>query len=388
MALDTIKKILADLIAFDTVSSNSNLLMIEYLAEHFQKLGAHIEYIHDESGKKANLFATLGPQVSGGIVLSGHTDVVPVAEQKWHSDPFNALEQDGKLYGRGSCDMKGFIAVACAMAPTFQSQIRDKPLHFSFTYDEETGCFGAKRLKDVLSGWSMKPALAIIGEPTNMRLVEGHKGCNEYRTVFEGLPGHSSLPDQGVNALEYAVMYVSHLLHVRDQLKDTCPDSSHFDPPQTTINIGKINGGVAHNVIASQAVLDWQVRPISQLDAEMVKTEMAAYCERELLPMMRAIHPDANIWTEILSKIDGLEPKPDNAAKQLMQVLMDDQDAGLVCFATEGGIFQTMGMDCIVCGPGSIEQAHRADEFVTLEQLESCQRCLQNLSGKLAAASC
>jgi len=382
--LETTKQILSDLIAFPTVSVDSNLAMISYLAARLKDCGAKVEIFHDETGKKANLFATLGPEVDGGIVLSDHSDVVPVTDQDWTSDPFVMEERDGRLYGRGTCDMKGFIAATVAMAPHFAQRVTDTPVHFAFTYDEETGCIGAGHLIEALKERNINPRLAIIGEPTSMRIIEGHKGCHEYSTRFQGLEGHGSAPDLGVNAVEYAARYVSRLLELKAKLTTMAPTSSRFEPPWTTVNVGAIHGGSVHNVIAPKAQVDWEMRPVQASDAAFVKEALKAYCEDELLPAMRKVYPDAQIDTEVVGEVAGLNPEDDNAARKLLMELTGANGADLVPFGTEAGLFQSMGMDVVVCGPGSIEQAHKADEFIALGQLSDCLKLLEKLGDTLA----
>ena len=375
--------ILRDLIAFPTVSVDSNLAMIVHLATLLTDAGARIEIQHDETGKKANLFATLGPEGDGGIILSGHTDVVPVADQDWTSDPFVMDKRDGALYGRGTCDMKGFIAACVAMAPTFSAAVNTRPLHFAFTYDEETGCIGGTALAEHLREKGLRPALAIIGEPTEMRVIEGHKGCFEYTTHFTGLEGHGSSPDLGVNAVEYAARYVARLLDLKDQLRARAPADSRFDPAWTTINTGGLHGGVAHNVIPGKAHVDWEMRPVQPSDAELVKRNLHDYCTHSLLPAMQAVNPDATIRTETLGEVAGLEPMPENAARDLVMELTGANGADTVPFGTEAGLFQNLGVDVVVCGPGSIAQAHKPDEFVALDQLDQCLKMLHRLTARL-----
>ncbi|MEN8840506.1 MAG: acetylornithine deacetylase [Octadecabacter sp.] len=385
--IDETKRILSDLIAFPTVSADSNLDMIAYLAGRLEDCGAHVDIFSDATGRKANLFATLGPQCDGGIVLSGHTDVVPVTDQNWATDPFEAVEHKGMIYGRGSCDMKGFIAATVAMAPIIAQKVHDRPLHFAFTYDEETGCIGAGHLVQTLAARSIKPALAIIGEPTSMQVIEGHKGCYEYSTHFQGLEGHGSAPDLGVNAIEYAVKYVARLLDLRDQLKNMGPDTSPFDPPWTTVNVGALHGGHVHNVIAPKARVDWEMRPIQTSDADFVKHALKTYCEEDLLPAMRRVHPDASIVTEVIGEVAGLMPVDENEAVKIVSELTGANSTDVVSFGTEAGIFQSFGMDVVVCGPGSIEQAHKADEFIAVDQLSQCLKMLDGLGDKLANAA-
>ncbi|MBO9479756.1 acetylornithine deacetylase [Shimia sp. R11_0] len=382
--LETTKQILSDLIAFPTVSVDSNLDMIAYLAARLEDCGAKAQIFQDETGKKANLFATLGPEIDGGIVLSGHTDVVPVADQDWTTDPFVMEERDGRLYGRGTCDMKGFIAAAIAMAPNFAQRVTNMPVHFAFTYDEETGCIGAGHLVEALKESNIKPRLAIIGEPTSMRIIEGHKGCFEYSTRFQGLEGHGSAPDLGVNAVEYAARYVSFLLGLKAKLTTMAPASSRFEPPWTTVNVGAIRGGSVHNVIAPKAQVDWEMRPVQASDTSFVKEALKAYCENELLPAMRKVYPDAQISTEVVGEVAGLIPKDSNEARKLLMELTGANGANLVPFGTEAGLFQSMGMDVVVCGPGSIEQAHKTDEFLSLDQLAHCLELLENLNRRIS----
>ncbi|MEP2717444.1 acetylornithine deacetylase [Pseudophaeobacter sp.] len=372
-------EILSDLIAFPTVSSESNQALIAYAAGLLEECGAKVDLTSSSCGKKANLFATLGPQVDGGILLSGHSDVVPVTDQEWSSDPFVMQEREGRLYGRGTCDMKGFIAACMAMAPAYAGQVSARPIHFAFTYDEEVGCFGAQHLAEDLRARGLTPGVAIIGEPTEMRVIEGHKGCYEYSTHFHGLEGHGSAPDQGVNAVEYAVRYVAELLRLKQRLRAMAPKGSRFDPHWSTVNVGALRGGVAHNVIASKAQVDWEMRPVTSRDADFVKTALHQLCETELLPAMRQTHPEASITLETIGEVAGLEPMAQNEARRIMSELTGANDADLVAFGTEAGIFQALGMDVVVCGPGSIAQAHKADEYLALDQLDQCLSVLGRL---------
>nr|WP_300983698.1 acetylornithine deacetylase [Roseicyclus sp.] len=376
--------LLADLIAYPTVSADSNLALIDHLAGRLEHAGAKVEVSHDTTGHKANLFATIGPEADGGIVLSGHSDVVPVTGQDWSSDPFAMVERKGRLYGRGTCDMKGFIAAAVAMAPHLGAAVRNRPLHFAFTYDEEIGCFGARALAEGLQARRLRPSVAIVGEPTSMRIIEGHKGCYEYSTHFTGLEGHGSAPDLGVNAVEYAVRYVARLLDLKEALKARAPANGRFDPPWTTINTGALVGGHAHNVIAGRARVDWEMRPVQPGDAEFVKDDLHRYCTHTLLPAMRAVAPEAAIVLETIGEVDGLIPMDANEARDLVAELTGANGANVVPFGTEAGIFQNLGMSVVICGPGSITQAHKPDEYLALDQLAECLTMLDRLGAKLA----
>ncbi|MFY9209743.1 MAG: acetylornithine deacetylase [Aestuariivita sp.] len=374
---------LARLIGYPTVSSDSNLALIRDLAAALEQLGARVDIFEDATGTKANLFATLGPDRDGGLVLSGHSDVVPVADQDWSSDPFVMREDGDRLYGRGTCDMKGFIAAAITTAERYAQMELQRPIHFAFTHDEEVGCIGARALVDELRARRVRPSMVVIGEPTEMRVIEGHKGCCEYTVRFEGREGHGSNPDAGVNAAEYAARYAARLLALREDLIARRPVSSRFDPPWTTLNIGRISGGTAHNIISGKAEIDWEMRPVQDSDAGFVKDEMHHYTQDILLPAMRAVDPNAVIETETIGEIAGLEPAETNVARDVIMALSGANGADLVSFGTEAGLFQQLGADVIVCGPGSIEQAHKPDEFISRDQLAACLDLLEKLGAHM-----
>ncbi len=387
--LESTKQILAELIGFPTVSSDSNLELIAYAANTLSGLGAQIAISRDETGTKANLFATLGAAGhgpgDGGIVLSGHTDVVPVDASEWASDPFVMEEREGRLYGRGTCDMKGFIACCLAMAPHFAASELKRPVHFAFTYDEEVGCFGARALVEELEKAGVKPGVVVIGEPTEMRVIEGHKGCYEYSTEFHGLEGHGSRPELGVNAVEYAARYIVRLMHIADQLKGRAPAGSRFEPPWTTLQIGQVEGGAARNVIAGHCTVDWEFRPVQPGDVDFVKSGIGAYVDEVLLPAMRSVTPDAAIVTTVIGEVAGLEVVPESEARRIVCELTGADAADVVSFGTEAGLYQQYGVSAVVCGPGSIAQAHKPDEFVSLDQLQACLDMLEKLRRSIAA---
>ncbi|WP_375259983.1 acetylornithine deacetylase [Citreimonas sp.] len=384
--LDATESILGALIAHPTVSTDPNVALIEHMAERLEASGARVEVFRDASGGKANLWGTIGPEGDGGIVLSGHSDVVPVADQDWSMDPWALTRRDDLLYGRGTCDMKGFIAASIAMAPHFAAQELRRPVHFCFTHDEEVGCLGARQLVPQLEARGIRPSIAIVGEPTTMQIIEGHKGCCEYTARFTGLEGHGSAPDRGVNAVLYAVRYVTRLMELAEELKHRAPRDTPFDPPWTTVNVGRLSGGVAHNVIPGKAEVEWEMRPSQYGDAEFVKEQLAHLVEHDLLPAMRAVSPWADITTEVIGEVVGLEPMTDNAARDLVRELTGDMDAHTVPFGTEAGLFQGMGMSVVVCGPGSIAQAHKPDEYISRPQLQACLDMLQGLRRSLVAA--
>ena len=375
------RDILADLVAFPSVSSESNLPVIAYIADRLSDCGARVEILTDATGSKANLFATLGDDRPGGLMLSGHSDVVPVDDQNWTSDPFTLAERDGKFFGRGTCDMKGFIAACLAKREVLAEIAASKPIHFAFTHDEEVGCIGARALTEWLVAREARPALAIVGEPTMMRVIEGHKGCCEYTVTFTGRSGHSSAPEAGVNAVEYAARYIARLMELRERLMARVPEGSRYQPPYATLNVGGLEGGLSHNVIAPRAVLRWETRPVIAEDLSLVKDGIADYCTLDLLPAMRAVAPEADIETQVIGEAAALFPKNQNAARDLAFRLTGEQSADVVPFGTEAGFFQEIGMDAVVCGPGSIDQAHKPDEYLSADQLGQCLAMLDRLAG-------
>ena len=379
-------KILSDLIKFQTVSGTSNLKLIEYCEKKLDKLGAISFKTFHDSKLQANLFSTINGKKKlngGGIILSGHTDVVPASGKKWSSDPFVATEKDNKIYGRGSCDMKGFIACTLALAPFFASQNLKKPIHFSFTYDEETACQGAPIMLKELKKRNVKCSICIVGEPTSMKAIQAHKGCSEYSTYFTGLAGHGSAPDKGVNAVEYASRYINKLMELREELKKRVPKNSVFTPPYSTIQIGGIKGGLARNVIADQCTVDWEMRPVIPEDGKFVTENIEAYAKNVLLPEMRKVYPKANIKKEIIGEIIGFTKEEKSDAVNLVCNLTGDNSRDVVSFGTEAGLFQELGISTVVCGPGSIEQAHKIDEYVSFDQLKLCLKMLIDLKEQL-----
>ncbi|ANK81971.1 MAG: acetylornithine deacetylase (ArgE) [Rhizobiales bacterium NRL2] len=383
--LDQTREILDHLIGFATVSADSNLELIAYANERLDRIDARTHLTLNAEGTKANLFATIGPDVDGGVVLSGHTDVVPVEDQDWSSDPFTARFQDDLIYGRGACDMKGFIACALAMAESFAEADLKRPLHLALTFDEEVGCLGARVMLEALKDSGRRPAACIIGEPTGMRVIEGHKGCCEYSTSFDGLEGHGSRPELGVNAAEYAVRYAAELIAAAEDLKQRVPAESRFEPPWSTISLGRIHGGIAHNVIPNHCSVDWEFRPVNRADADYVRERMRRYAEDVLLPRMQAIHPEAAIHHRVIGEVGSLEPMPGSEALALARALTGGNSSDVVSFNTEAGLFQELGIPTVVCGPGFIDQAHKPDEFVSLDQLSQCLDMIAGLKVRLAA---
>ena len=374
-------KILTDLIAFKTISGEDNSSLIDYCDEILKQLGATSFRTYDDEKKRVNLFATLKAKNSNNkkpIILSGHTDVVPVSKG-WSSDPFAATIKGDKLYGRGSCDMKGFIACALAYAPIYSKSDLDRDIHFSFTFDEETACQGAPILIEELKKRGIKNGICIIGEPTNMKIIDAHKGCYEYTTYFKGLAGHSSAPHKGVSAVEYASRYVNKLIELREKLKERTPKDSIFDPPHSTLSIGGIFGGIAHNVIADKCHVNWETRPVVKEDAVFLNQELDKYANEILLPEMKKTFPNSSIEKDIIGEIVGFDREEKSDACELISNLTGDNSRQVVSFGTEAGLFQEIGISTVVCGPGSIEQAHKIDEFIVLDELKKCLDLLDGI---------
>ena len=375
-------KILTDLIAFKTISGEDNNSLINYCDELLKKTGATSFKTFDEEKKRVNLFATLKSKNNGNkkpLIFSGHTDVVPVSKN-WNTDPFVATIKEDKIFGRGTCDMKGFIACTLAYAPTFAKNNLDRDIHFSFTFDEETACQGAPILINELKKKGINSGICIVGEPTNMKIVDAHKGCYEYTTHFEGLAGHGSKPDKGVNAVEFAVRYINKLMELRETLKANAPKNCIFDPPYTTLQIGGISGGIARNVIADKCRVDWELRPVVKEDGELVNNQMDEFANKKLLPEMKKIFPKSTIKKEVIGEIIGFNRIENSEACEFISNLTGDNSKEVVSFGTEAGLFQEIGISTVVCGPGSIEQAHKVDEFITLEQIKKCLLLLENIN--------
>ncbi len=377
-------KILSDLIAFKSISGEDNNSIVNYCEKILSDLGAESFKIFDSEKKRVNLFSTFKSKTKNRkkpIILSGHTDVVPVSKG-WSTDPFKATIKNEKLYGRGSCDMKGFLACLLAYAPTFSNSNIDRDLHFSFTFDEETACQGAPLLIKELKKRNIKNAICVVGEPTNMKIIDAHKGCYEYTTHFYGLAGHGSQPDKGVNAVEYASKFIQKLLEIRELLKKNPPKNSIFNPPYTTLQIGGISGGIARNVIADKCNVDWELRPVVKKDGEFVNDEIEKFIKDKLLPEMRKIYPNSKIEKEIIGEIVGFNREEKSDACELVSSITGDNSRNVVSFGTEAGLFQEIGISTVVCGPGSIEQAHKIDEFIELNEIKKCIKFLDGLKKK------
>ena len=374
-------KILTDLISFRTISGEDNSALINYCENYLNNLGAASFKTFDSEKKRVNLFATIKAKKANGIkpiILSGHTDTVPVSKS-WSTDPFKATIKGDKLFGRGSCDMKGFIACALAFAPIYSKTNLNRDIHFSFTFDEETACLGAPILIKELQKRKIEDGICIVGEPTKMKIIDAHKGCYEYTTYFEGLAGHSSAPHKGVSAVEFAARYANKLLELREELKKRVPKDSIFDPPYSTLQVGGIFGGIAHNVIADKCHINWETRPVVKEDGIFLNKKIDEFANSVLLPEMKKIFSQSNIKKEIIGEVTGFDRIENSEACELVSSLTGDNSREVVSFGTEAGLFQEIGISTVVCGPGSIEQAHKVDEFIELDELKKCLKFLDGI---------
>ncbi|OEO26689.1 acetylornithine deacetylase (ArgE) [Pseudomonas sp. J237] len=374
------RDLLARLISFNTVSRESNLALIEFIQDYLQRLGVSCELDFNAERSKANLFATIGPADRGGVVLSGHTDVVPVAGQAWTVEPFKLTEREGKLYGRGAADMKGYIASVLAAVPRFLAQPLRMPVHLAFSYDEEVGCLGVRSLLAALEQRPHKPVACIIGEPTELQPVLGHKGKLAMRCHVQGAACHSAYAPQGVNAIEYAAKLIGKLGDIGEQLAQPALHDTRFDPPYSTVQTGVIAGGRALNIVPAECQFDFEIRALPDFDAQQVVDQLADYAEGQLLPTMRARHNDTSIAFEPLSAYPGLATEPHSEVAQLLALISQCRDFGTVAFGTEGGLFNQAGIPTVVCGPGSMDQGHKPDEFITQDQLDGCDAMLARLA--------
>ncbi|MCD5978183.1 acetylornithine deacetylase [Pseudomonas quasicaspiana] len=373
------RELLARLVAFDTTSRESNLSLIEFVREYLNGYGVSCELIYNAQKTKANLFATIGPAEVPGIVLSGHTDVVPVDGQSWTFPPFELSEKEGRLYGRGTADMKGYIACVLALVPELIRNTLRMPVHIALSYDEEVGCLGVRSLLEVLGSKPVKPLLCVIGEPTELKPVLGHKGKVAMRCDVHGLACHSAHAPSGVNAIEYASQLINELGRLGKALQAEERQDARFDPPFSTVQIGVIGGGVALNIVPEHCRFDFEVRSLPVEDPRHVISALHAYAQNELLPAMRAVSGQSDIRLTELSSYPGLDISMHSQAAELIAEFCGSRSFGTVAFGTEGGLFDQSGIPAVVCGPGSMAQGHKPDEFISIEQLDACDRMLRQV---------
>ncbi|WP_338802296.1 acetylornithine deacetylase [Pseudomonas sp. RSB 5.4] len=377
--------LLKTLVGFDTTSRESNLQLIEFVRDYLAGFGVPCELIYNAERSKANLFATIGPAEQPGIVLSGHTDVVPVDGQPWTVAPFELSERDGKLFGRGTADMKGYIACVLALVPALVAAELRMPVHIALSYDEEVGCLGVRSLLAELQQRPVKPLLCIIGEPTELKPVLGHKGKLAMRCDVHGHPCHSAYAPLGVNAIEYAAELIGELGRIGQQLKAPEHHDARFDPPYSTVQTGVISGGKALNIVPADCRFDFEIRALPSQDPTQVAQQLQAYAEQQVLPRMRAVSEHSAIRFSELSAYPGLATDAQSQAAELIAAFCGSREFGTVAFGTEGGLFDAAGIPTVVCGPGSMDQGHKPDEFVSRAQLDACDAMLQRMLTSIRA---
>lgn len=375
--------VLERLVGFESISARPNLELVGYVRDYLAARGVDAHLSYDDTGNRANLHATIGPAVDGGVVLNGHTDVVPVEGQVWTSDPFRLVERDGRLYGRGAVDMKGFLACMLASVPAWQAKPLKRPVHLSMCYDEEIGGFGAPVLVDDLARTAPLPRIAIVGEPTGMRIISGHKGGFEMRTVITGFEAHASDPRKGANAIVFAARFIAMLDDLGRELAAHPRAGSPFDPAWTTVSVGTIHGGAARNIIAGSCAFDWELRPIPGDDGLALIERVSDYARSVLLPEMHASAPDASIEIVTEACVPALNSDDAGEAVALLAELTGQNSADVVSFGTDAGHFCNAGISTVVFGPGSIEQAHKPDEFIERSQIGACMSFLDRLGNHL-----
>ncbi len=372
-------EMLERLVGFDTTSRDSNLELIAFVEDYLSAYGVSSARIPNEEGDKANLLASVGPGRPGGVILSGHSDVVPVDGQPWTSDPFTLVERDAKLFGRGTCDMKAFLAIGLALLPDMLARPLKVPLHFAISYDEEVGCTGVLPMVERIAAELPKPRACIVGEPTEMGLVVAHKSINSYHVAIRGREAHSSMPQIGANAVHAGGLLVAKLVEmVRQREANPIPDSS-FHPPWTTIHVGTLRGGTAQNIVPLDCSFSWEYRLHPGDDGEAILAEFTRYAREEVEPWLQRHAPEASITITTVSEAPALHPDEDNAAESLVRQLSGINTTSMVSFATEAGHFQSSGVPTVVCGPGSIEQAHKPDEFIALSQMRAGEAFMRRL---------
>lgn len=375
------RALLQTLVGFDTTSRESNLQLIAFVRDYLASHGVASELIYNEARTKANLFASIGPMEVPGIVLSGHTDVVPVDGQPWSMPPFELTERDGRLFGRGTADMKGYIACVLALVPALVAATLRRPVHIALSYDEEVGCLGVRSLLSVLAQRPVKPMLCIIGEPTELKPVLGHKGKLAMRCDVHGAACHSAYAPHGVNAIEHAAELIGELGRIGQRLRDK--QDARFDPPFSTVQTGVIGGGKALNIVPADCRFDFEVRALPGQAPQAVADELRAYAEQQVLPRMQAVSAQSAIRFTELSAYPGLMTDQRSEAAELIAAFCGSRAFGTVAFGTEGGLFDAVGIPTVVCGPGSMDQGHKPDEFVSVAQLAQCDQMLHGMLNAL-----
>jgi acetylornithine deacetylase len=373
------KDLLARLVAFDTTSHKSNLPIVGFIADYLRQHGVEATLVSTADGQKASLFATIGPAGVGGIALSGHTDVVPVDGQTWSSDPFTLVEREGRLYGRGACDMKGYLACVLAMVPEFRARNLSTPVHIAFSYDEEVGCTGVRPMIAELGASLPLPRMVLVGEPTSMTVVDAHKGPMRWVVRLTGRAAHSSMPHLGVNAIAYAGHLLGELARIEAELKES-RRNARFDPPYTTLQVTQMAGGNASNIVPAACWFGWEIRRLPGFDGQALDARFRRFAEETCAAPMRQAAPEAGLGIELANEVPPFQADAGSAVVPLVLKLAQQNDTFAVCYATEASLFQQGGAPAVVCGPGHIAQAHTPDEYIAIAELEKCLAFLARLA--------
>ncbi len=381
----TTTELLQRLVSFDTTSRNSNLELIGFIRAYLDGFGVNYRVSTDAAGEKANLHAIIGPWRSGGIALSGHVDTVPVDGQAWTGDPFALRRRDGRLFARGSCDMKGFVAACLSAVPALLSRDLVRPLHLFISYDEEVDCSGARRLIDDLAESGLRPDLCVVGEPSGMKPILAHKGKLDLKVRVRGLPGHSSEPSKGVNAVQAAGEAIAWVAREARRLSTEGPFEDGFTPAHTTIHVGTVEGGSILNIIPEHAAFTMEWRFIPSDPPRRHVERMQAWIAETIEPAMKAVHPACGFTYDIALEMPGMALPADHALATMIMRMTGSNSAGKVSYGTEGGFFEAAGIPTIICGPGDIAQAHQPDEWIAESQLEACDRFIRRLADQLLA---
>lgn len=371
-------ELLARLVAFDTTSCKNNLGLIAFVEDYLSSNRIASRRIVSDDGQKSSLYATIGPDGEGGVALSGHTDVVPVDGQNWTSDPFTVRAEDGKLFGRGTADMKGFIASVLAAVPAFRKRRLKKPIHIALSYDEEIGCIGVRPMIAELGRELPKPRIVIVGEPTSMRVVDAHKGPVRWQVDVVGRAAHSSMAHLGVNAVTYATRLIGELERLEQELKQRVIDI-RFEPPYSTLQVTKIDGGTATNIVPVSCSFVFDIRALPGLDPGEIETRLRRFAEKRCLPEMREVAPEAEIHIARANAVPPFGAERASEAVALALRLTGQNETFGVSYGTEAGLFQEAGAPAVVCGPGDIAQAHTADEWIAESELVKCSHFLNRL---------
>ena len=372
--------LLSKLVSFKTISLEENLNLINFIYEYLKKFNIKATILKGEKNR-ANLYAMIGPNKDDGIFLSGHTDVVPVEGQNWITNPFKTEIKNNKIFGRGTADMKGFLSVVLSLIPNINQKKLIRPIHLMFSYDEEVGCVGIQKAIPFIKKMKNKPNCCIVGEPTEMKVISQHKGKKNFQVFFHGIESHSSLVDKGVNAIEYASIFVNFLTNLQNELKKK--KNKNFSPSYSTISVGKISGGIALNIVPKFCSVEFEIRDLPNIDYDSLIKQIKEFLKLKIEKSMKKVNKNSKVEFKINNNFPGLYTNEKKSIVNLSLLASNSNNTGAVSFGTEAGVFNNLGIDTIVCGPGSIEQAHKANEYIRINQLDRCEIFLEKIISTL-----